>query len=145
MLHVDGIVFASGRVVLLAGRTVRAGTRVRSVVSPLAESSIESILSYASEPWVPVTRLATVSWSSDIRVECGEGAMGNEGFVAAVNTADNSLIWALFSSHSNPFVSVARDGDEVVVEGGYDQVWRLPFSAPEKFAVHEDVAGKATP
>jgi len=71
--------------------------------------------------------------------------MGNEGYVAAVNVADNSLIWALFSSHSNPFVSIARDGDEVVAEGGYDQMWRIPFSVPQRLVICEDVVNTRSP
>lgn len=135
VLHVNGIVFGSGRVLLFSGGTVRSGTSVRAVAAPLADTSVASILKYGDDPWVQVTQLASLDWSSDVRIACGEGAMGNEGYVAAVNRVEGSLIWVLFSTCSNPFISAARDGEEIVVEGGYDQVWRIPFEMPENLVI----------
>ena len=134
-LHVEAIVYGSGRVLLLDGRTIRSGTNLRTVVSPRADTTVSSVLKYANDPWSPLTRLATLGVSQDVQVECGEGAMGNEGYVAAVNRADGSLNWILFSTHSNPFVSLVLKGGDVLAEGGYDQVWRIPLEMPERVVI----------
>lgn len=135
VLQIDGIAFPSGVVTLVKSFTVQAGATVRCVAQPLADTSIESILKYDQSIWVPVTRLATLPWSPTANVVCGEGPMGNEGFVAATTSNDDSPIWILFSSHSNPFTAISRDADTIVLEAGYGQEWHIPFSDPTRFSI----------
>ena len=135
VLHVDGIAFPDGRIVLLDSKTMISGSIVQSVAAPLAETTLSSVLSYDPDAWVQVTQLQRLVWSSGIHVECGEGAMGNEGYVAVVGGADGALLWVLFCSRSNPFVELRRDGDVIVAVTTYDQVWRIPYLAPGKFTL----------
>ena len=135
VLHINGLVFGDGRVLLIDAKTVLSGTTVKTVATPLANTTASSVLRHNATAWVTVTRLATLVWSPSCHVECGEGAMGNEGYIAAVDDHDGSLIWMLFCTASNPFVDLYREDDTVVVEGGYDQRWRIPWGAPEKFSI----------
>jgi hypothetical protein len=101
----------------------------------LADTSVASLLKYDESIWVPVTTLASLSWSPTSTVVCGEGPMGNEGFVAATDSQSNCPLWILFSSHSNPFTALSREGDHVVAEAGYGQSWRIPFADPTRFSI----------
>lgn len=135
VLHVDGITFHDGRVLLIDAKTIRSGAVVRSAVAPLADTTVASVLQYNPEAWVPITRLGSLKWSAEVHVECGEGAMGNEGYVGAVSDVDGSLQWAFFCSRSNPFSELRREGDAILAVGGYDQVWRIPYQFPASLSV----------
>ena len=49
---------------------------------------------------------------------CGEGEMGNEGFIAKTDK-NNMLIWMLFSSSSNPFVRIVQDHDLLYIQSSH--------------------------
>lgn len=50
---------------------------------------------------------------------CGEGEMGNEGFIAKTDK-NNALEWMLFSTSSNPFVSIYTKNDLVYLKSTYN-------------------------
>jgi len=135
-LHVDGITFASGRVVLLSTATVSEHGEPKCVASPLADSTIASVLSRNPDAWVAITPMtATLDWEPEVRICCGEGAMGNEGFIAATSADLRTPIWVLFSTCSNPFTELRRAGADILADAGYDQTWRIPFANPERFTI----------
>lgn len=49
---------------------------------------------------------------------CGDGEMGNEGFIAKTDKI-NMLIWMLFSSSSNPFVRIVQDHDLLYIQSAH--------------------------
>lgn len=134
-VHVDGIAFRTGRVVLLEVKTYCIGTTIKCVASPMADTTLDSILSYDEDPWVEFTSLCAVTWDGDLRVSCGEGAMGNEGFVAFGADSSSVYDWVPFCTSSNPFTHLDRDGEHILAHAGYDQVWRIPFINPEAFTI----------
>ncbi|MDF9619094.1 hypothetical protein P5705_15715 [Pseudomonas entomophila] len=70
---------------------------------------------------------------------CGEGEMGNEGFIARTNK-DNNLEWFLFSTTSNPFVDMRRQGDLVYVQSTHNFCVVLNVLDDEVFIVNEGVS-----
>jgi len=138
VLHVDGIAFPSGVVTLMTSFTMRTGTTIRCHAQPLADTSVASLLEYDESIWVPVTTLDSLGWTPAIKIVCGEGPMGNEGFVAATEPQSNFPLWVLFSSHSNPFTALSREGDHIVAEAGYGQSWRIPVAEPTRFSIADD-------
>src|SRR6185369_12659140 len=83
--HVDGLIFSSGQVVLIHSATLRVGNSMKTSASAFAESTLASLMDYDEDPWVYVTELHSAPWHARTRLSCGEGAMGNEGFVAAID------------------------------------------------------------
>lgn len=134
-VHVDGIVFKTGRVVLFEAKTICFENEVKCVASPFADTTLDSILTYDEEPWVELTSLFTVTWDRKFEVSSGEGAMGNEGFVALKEGHSRLYEWVLFCSSSNPFTHLERDGEHILAHAGYDQVWRIPLMKPESFTI----------
>ena len=59
-----------------------------------------------------VTELASCDYAvAGLRLVCGEGAMGSDGFVAAVRPSDGALAWVAFFDCSHPFsaISIVED------------------------------------
>ena len=83
-----------------------------TTISPLADTTIESVVNYHEDVWVEVDIRIDYVIVDELKILCGEGAMGNEGFVAAIN--DRGLVWALFSTRSNPFVKLELEGGKLL-------------------------------
>lgn len=72
--------------------------------------------------------------AKDLVVIGGEGGMGSDGFVAVTDFA-NCLRWIAFFDFSNPFVSVALSGDEVLAKNNLDETWHFPLVSPSQIKV----------
>lgn len=83
-----------------------------------------------SDEFVEIELMATRLYipDADCYALCGEGAMGNEGFVALVK--GNSLVWSAFLTVSNPFYILRREGDLIVAKSTHEVEWRFPIYAP---------------
>lgn len=124
-----GIVAGNGRMLALdeqafdegAGRrlTVRAGALSTVDAQDVARHGYSEVIPYVQR--APIG--ATGAWAI-----CGEGIMGNEGFVAVLNP--HGLVWAMCSGLSNPFCDIAVAGDCVEARSTHDIVWRFPATRP---------------
>lgn len=56
---------------------------------------------------------------ADCFIFCGEGEMGNEGFIVKTDK-NNVLQWMLFSTSSNPFLSIHTKDDLVCIKSTYN-------------------------
>ncbi|MGI4870956.1 MAG: toxin-antitoxin system YwqK family antitoxin [Janthinobacterium lividum] len=98
ILGYDCLCYGDGSVTLLSIYTAETG---RYYAFPRADTTIEGIIKYNDDPWTEIQVYNSRVVRGDLTFVCGEGAMGNEGFVAATDA--NGLVWALFSTASNPF------------------------------------------
>lgn len=131
----NGIYFASGRVVLL---DLTGGERPPYAprVSVSAETSFDEVRSRADTQWTYLNALGSREDSSRrLGVIFGEGGFGGDGFVAVVELGTDKLIWLAFFDRSNPFVSGEFEGDVVVVVNNAGMTWRFPMSGPEKVSL----------
>ena len=55
----------------------------------------------------------------DYVVVCGDGGMGNEGYIARLDQ-ENKLVWSLFSTVSNPFMKIVIEGDFIYVQSSHN-------------------------
>ena len=69
----------------------------------LERTNLETELKKYDDVWSEFQAYGTVERSNGTILKYGEGAMGNEGFIAKLNT-NNELEWILFSTCSNPFI-----------------------------------------
>lgn len=70
---------------------------------------------------------------------CGEGEMGNEGFIARTDK-DNNIEWFLFSTTSNPFVDMKRQGDFIYIQSTHRFCIALSLLSDEVFIVNEEIS-----
>ncbi len=76
----------------------------------------------------------------DSFIFCGEGEMGNEGFIVKTDK-NNTLQWMLFSTSSNPFLSIHIDQTEkdlIVVKSSHNFYILFNVLNHETHIVHHD-------
>lgn len=141
VLQVDGILFASGEIILMnCVSALDAVTKHISVfVSPLARTTLDSVLEFDADPWTYATQLASFDWPErGERLVCGEGGQGNEGFVGSCSAPDGRLRWLAFFTNSNPFLEVRATLGNIIATTTYGHVWTFPAAHPERVRVtHE--------
>jgi hypothetical protein len=104
LLGYNSLSYGNGKVTLLDVHVNRSESDCHCVTFPVADTTIESITSYNDDPWTPIQLYNGRIVKNELTFLCGEGAMGNEGFVAAID--NKGLVWAFFSTVSNPFVRI---------------------------------------
>lgn len=148
VLQVDGIIFGSGDIILMNCISLLNPKSGRSSisVSPLARSTVASVLEFDPDPWTYVTILSTFDWpAKGRRLFCGEGSMGNEGFVAVVDASSGQVQWIAFSTCSNPFLRVFATDENVVAENNHGHLWIFPYAFPERVRVLVDAVEETVP
>ncbi|KPD08838.1 hypothetical protein AM501_07715 [Aneurinibacillus migulanus] len=64
--------------------------------------------------------------------------MGNEGFFANIDI-QNNLVWAFFSTNSNPFYKLEIEEELLRVFTTSDLVFTLNINKPEEMKIHEKI------
>jgi hypothetical protein len=135
-LQVEGIVHATGAIVLCECNKVRSGSGLPMEVSILGQSRVFEVLAENKDPWVQITECDSLILDSrNLRLSCGEGAMGNEGYVAVCDGITSQLIWFAFFTCSNPFSEIRFEEGALIVETSYEQEWSFPLDAPQALSI----------
>ncbi len=133
-LHVQGIVFAAGAFLPCEGKKARSGSGLVTAITFLGESSVSSVLAENNDAWVHLTECdSIIPEGLNLRLSCGEGQMGNEGYVAVCAKNTNRLIWFAFFECSNPFSGLRFEEGVLIAENSYEQEWGFPLNAPQDF------------
>ena len=115
LLGANGLSYGNGMVTLFdiyyLSHAGNASKRRIYNIFPRADSTIGSILKYNDDPWTAVEIYSNPIIIGNLTFVCGAGSMGNEGFVAATDV--NGLVWAFFSSESNPFNNLELVGEKL--------------------------------
>ncbi len=132
LLQMDAILFDSGKVLVLPAGNLVAETKKELTLVPIEETTVEKIVEKDPDCWietVPYTTYAVDKASGD-HILCGEGVMGNEGFVARVDATHKTLVWGMFLTFSNPFERVEIDGDTVWAFSTHGHKWAIGLDYP---------------
>ena len=128
----DGILFAAGQFVTLAG-TPRGGYRCGS------PEPIAALLSQGAGEWIEVDPLCRFQDdASGVVVEAGGGPWEGEGFVAVVSLVSGELVWVLHLSGSEVFTAVSvNEGVVVAVADEYPfrNEFLIPLNEPHRLQV----------
>lgn len=79
---------------------------------PLCDTTIDSIEKYDAAYWTLVDEWSGIDYRGG-RIYGGDGQMGNEGFIACVDSKDD-LLWGIFFENSNPIKSLAIKDDTLI-------------------------------
>jgi len=103
LLGYDCIAYADGTVIIMSPITVLHGESKKAYISPTCDTTVQGILKYNDDIWTPIDFLNShlILPNGDC-LKCGEGAMGNEGFVSCED-ASGKLKWSFFCTAFNPF------------------------------------------
>lgn len=138
----SGVFFGDGRWIPVQPQMIdelasgSAGSRY--VIHPGVSRNIEELGREESDGFAAITELVEESASDEsrnLRVCCGEGSYGGDGFVALLRADDGSPIWVAFFEDSNPFVSVRLTESEAIGVTNLGHEWRFPIDAPERVRV----------
>jgi hypothetical protein len=141
-LHVQGYVYGTGRVLLCDCKKIKSGKSLSTSVSVAGESTLDSILASEEDPWVDLTECDSKNFEDkNIRLSCGEGAMGNEGYVAVSDLNTKRLIWMAFFTCSNPLTEIKFENETIIAENTYEQEWVFPVLNPEALTIRAAGAG----
>ncbi|WP_430444149.1 MAG: hypothetical protein ACQZ2J_24605 [Pseudomonas piscis] len=103
-----------------------------------AKTTPGELLAEDDDVWAQVQVNHKLSLSNGQVVLCGEGEMGNEGFIARTD-ASNHLEWFLFSTTANPFVAIKQEGDLVYVQSTHNFCVVLNLLNDDVLIVNESV------
>ncbi|WP_025663117.1 hypothetical protein [Aquimarina megaterium] len=84
--------------------------------SPLCDTTLEGIEKYDDDIWTEVSIFHGAFEYENQKFVFGDGAMGNEGYVAST-TVNGELNWAIFFTFSNPIHKVEVIGTHLVCYG----------------------------
>lgn len=133
---IDAILFADGTMIILDFYAVsKEGGGKLHYVHPVCETNLKSVEKYNDDVWSQIERHpATLSLPDGKKVYFGEGAMGEEGFVALTEN-DDQLIWALYSTASNPFTKAEFVNGKIRVYSTYDLYYNIDLLTPENIVI----------
>ncbi len=83
---------------------------------PLCDTTLEGLEKYEEDIWTPIDIYRGSFTHKSKTIVFGDGAMGNEGFVASINE-DKSLEWSIFFTFSNPIIKAEVDDNELICQG----------------------------
>ncbi|MEY9972732.1 hypothetical protein ABH966_003108 [Lysinibacillus sp. RC46] len=130
---IDGIIYISGKVIIMDSYEVMDGNTTNYFINPLCETSLESIMSFNEDIWCEIEKHPQIQHNDRIFI-CGEGGMGNEGFIANVDM-NNNLIWAFFSTASNPFYKLELEDNLLKAHSTADLIYVININKPEEMTI----------
>lgn len=132
--HFTGIIIGNGEMISIKQQYANKDNFSSCYITQEHEFSIDNFIAH-SEHFVHVTVMINRVYIPEIDCYaiCGEGQMGNEGFVALIK--GETLIWSAFFTISNPFYEVKRIGDVIIAKSTHDVFWELPILEPWKARV----------
>jgi hypothetical protein len=117
----NGVVFPDGRFVPM---TFEDGCLIAQGESSWNPDELNDQWTYATE----LCRVSIPSMFLD--VVAGEGGLGTDGVVIALDTRNNKVQWVLFMNNSNPFDQVKFVGDNIVLTSTLGHVWTIEKGNP---------------
>lgn len=131
---INGIIFDSGEIILLKIRSLQVRNIWVDLLDLCGKSTLEKFLTKQPDQLASITTLAETeagSETSGLRLLCGEGSSGGDGFVAVCRAADEHLNWIAFFENSNPFEHIEIHGSDVFAVNNCQQIWRFPLARPD--------------
>jgi hypothetical protein len=137
----DCITFSDGRIVVAKTYNViltETGESKRFWF-PLCDTTLEGVEKYDDDVWTPIDIFHGSFIHDEQTIVFGDGAMGNEGYIASLN-AEGDLNWSAFFTFSNPICKAEVTEGNLVCYG--DTGCRIKISLnnmTEIEVTHEEV------
>ncbi len=118
VLGQDCIAFGDGRVVMANTYSVKDmnSGETQRYWFPLCDTTVKGLEKYEADMWTEVDIWHGPFEFENQKIVFGDGAMGNEGYVASI-TADNTLNWSIFFTFSNPIMKAEMVDRQLICYG----------------------------
>jgi len=133
---INGIIYGNGKIKPLNITYVHDEKVPKYNISYGGESADMWLADRGDVKWTYITQLfETHDEQSSMRISCGEGGMGADGYVALSKGEDDALVWVAFFDRSNPFTEVRVSGATVYAKTTLDNVWQFPIAEPQSATI----------
>jgi len=129
---INNLVYGNGILTILNIYSVSSDDGKKYYAFPVADTTIESIEHYNDDVWTEIQPHPNSISTDQFKLSFGEGSMGNEGFIAMEN--NEGLVWALFSTESNPFINVELTDDSILAYSDF-LVYKVDIKDPKKITI----------
>lgn len=113
---IDCILYSDGTVIIGNYYSQTDNNNNKHHWYPLCDTSINSLEKYEQDIWTNIDVYKGAFEYENQKIVFGDGAMGNDGFVASVKPA-GELNWAMFFTFSNPIYKVEVDDNLLICYG----------------------------
>jgi len=128
IIHGGDITYSDGRCLFLKENWCRKSYTVDEVLT-----FKETLKRYGEEGTAIEVLGSVIDLENGNVAYCGEGSMGNEGFVAYADKK-GKLIWLVFLDFSNPFWSIKIEGANIKATTELECEFTIPLESPEKLS-----------
>ncbi len=133
---INGIVWGSGLMKLLDIDFIHDSKGSIYVINAVKEMDAGELKKSGLLELTDIIQLAELFENEKgIRISCGEGGWGGEGFVAVSRIEGDYLIWIAFFDVSNPFVKISFHENEIFGVTNLGNTWKFPVDAPDRLKV----------
>ncbi len=113
---VNGILFADGSIenyrICEDNQRKRVLQKCSCSNSDIAESSLIATHEYQFD-------------DVDVKFSIGEGSYGGDGFILAESLSTKKFLWLISFDESNPFISLRRLNETLLIENNCYEVWEI--------------------
>ena len=128
----------NGEIILLNCFITNHENRPLYFAIPICETNIGSIEKFNPDIWTTFDILSNgIEINNKYIVFGGEGGMGNEGFIACTDFANNFL-WAIFFTDSNPFYKIEFNNDEIYAYSSNNLLYKVNLTNPEIIEIEQN-------
>ena len=129
---VDSVAFRNDNIVILNCYRNEEG---KEFAFPFCDTSIKDLIKYDEDIWTQVQTFAqTEDVASGFIYIGGEGGMGNEGFIACLDS-DRLFVWSVFFEHSNPFEKLELDAEHIYAFSTSGKTYKLRKDDPRSIVI----------
>lgn len=119
---INCIVYPDGKITILRYTSLyNPNTNTSQLFcSPQCDSTIDSLEQYDAAYWTVVDEWTSVDYQGG-KIIGGDGAMGNEGFLACINDKED-FMWGMFFESTNPLKPQEINDDTLIVISEHDDI-----------------------
>ncbi|QIG05245.1 hypothetical protein [Proteus sp. ZN5] len=105
------------------------------------ETTFDNLLQNDDDLWSEIQINNKILIDDKYILFCGEGEMGSDGFIVKTDI-NNNILWFLYSTNSNPFVSIERKENIVYFQSTLNFHITLDLINNDIFILNQDIITK---
>lgn len=102
------------------------------------ETTVDNLLQSDDDLWSEIQINNKILIDDKYTLLCGEGEMGSDGFIVKTDI-NNNILWFLYSTTSNPFISIERKENIIYFQSTLNFYIALDLSNDDISIVNQDI------
>lgn len=133
---INGVTFRNGKCIRMKLYSEDPNTYVGNAIRKIDEEDTDVIGApggFEFTHYCPYFRISVPG--RDIEIVGGDGAMGGDGFIAAVESSSDEPLWVFFCDDSNPFDHAELEKDIIRAHSTLDRIWCINMNDPTQIRI----------